>query len=132
MADAYFGGCENERSEGDRDDDDDDGAQSDDVITWEGTPRRPELLVDGAIVHLVCSVEGVVKKVDMGPIPELPSYMAHEVYESFEVGCAVEATRDIKTDGGWIHLIGETVDEDWKVIEAWMGNIWTVEKLEEG
>ena len=43
MADAYFGGCENERSEGDPGSDDDDAAQSDDAVTWEGTPRRPEV-----------------------------------------------------------------------------------------
>ena len=96
-------------------------------MTWEGTPRRPGLLVDGAIVHLVCGVEGKVKRVDMGPIPSLPSYMSHEVYDDFDVGSRVVPTKDIKTDGGWIHLIGETVEQDWKVVEAWMGNIWEVE-----
>ena len=54
---AYLGDCAEDGNGGVH-------RQYDDTdMTWDMVPRRPRLFARGAIVHLQCNVEGVVKKV---------------------------------------------------------------------
>jgi len=75
---------------------------------WSDTPDLPVSRTFGAIVHLVCHVEGIINKVHEEVIEEiesLPSVMAMEVYPDFSLGNKVEKTINIRSDSGWVHLI---------------------------
>lgn len=85
--------------------------QSDDDM-FDLVPSRPVLQRSGMVVSLVCYAEGKVKHINhMEEIESLESYVAMEIYPSHEVGNVVGRSKDIRTDGGWIHLIHENEDQ---------------------
>ena len=84
----------------------------DERLDWDMLPKLPTPLLTGAIVHLVCHVEGEVMEVrGLDQIDQLSSVQALHLYPSFSVGNYVEKTIDIRSDSGFAHLINADEDE---------------------
>lgn len=83
-------------------------------LVWDDLPDVPVNRAFGAVVHLVCHVEGVITDIHEEVIEEiqnLPSVAAMEVYPEFSVGSQVEKTINIKSDSGWVHLISDDEEQ---------------------
>jgi len=103
-------------------------------LVWSNLPDLPVSRAYGAIVHLVCHVEGVIVEVHENVIEEikcLPSVVAIEVYPEFSVGSHVERTINIRSDSGWVHLISDDEDQfqqDYNQIVELMPLMFSVSK----
>jgi len=83
-------------------------------LVWDELPIVPVSRAFGAVVHLVCHVEGIITDIHEEVIEEignLPSVVAMEVYPEFSVGSEVEKTINIKSDSGWVHLISDDEEQ---------------------
>jgi len=83
-------------------------------LNWDDLPVVPEVGAFGAVVHLVCHVEGIIIDVHDEVIEEirgLPSVVAMEVYPEFSVGNNVEKTINIRSDSGWVHIINDDEEQ---------------------
>jgi len=104
-------------------------------LIWNDLPNLPVNRAFGAVVHLVCHVEGVITDVHEGVIDQirsLQSVVAMEVYPDFSVGNHVEKTTDIKSDSGWVHLISydkEQFEQDYNQIVELMPLMFSVSSL---
>ena len=86
-------------------------------LIWDNVPTLPTPDIHGAIVHLVCSVEGKISSVNEKVLEEmhtLPSVRAMEIYEQFSKGKQVKKTVDIRSDCGWVHILH---DDEWQMKE---------------
>lgn len=86
-------------------------------LLWDKVPKTPTPDLHGAVVHLVCSVEGKIGAVNekvLEEIQNLPSVRAMEIYEQFSKGRTVKRTVDIRSDCGWVHMIH---DDEWQFKE---------------
>jgi len=80
--------------------------QNDAALTWDDVPNLPNTRAYGAIVHLVCHVNGrVVGLRCLDEIQSMDSVMDIQIYHGFLPGNFVQPTKDIRSDAGWIHLI---------------------------
>mmetsp|Transcript_4468 Transcript_4468/g.6776 ORF Transcript_4468/g.6776 Transcript_4468/m.6776 type:complete len:131 (+) Transcript_4468:441-833(+) len=84
-------------------------------LDWDELPDYPTTRALGAIVHLVCHVEGSLAEVNeeaLQEIYEMESVMGMEVYEKFlDVGNNIEKTVDIRSDSGWVHLANDDAEQ---------------------
>ncbi|CAM9640912.1 unnamed protein product, partial [Choristocarpus tenellus] len=83
-------------------------------------PSEPRQLIrHGRVVHLVCSVEGTLVKVQhMDELQSMESFAGIDVYPGFSTpGGHVEPTIDIRSDAGWVRLVHESeevVEKDYQ------------------
>ncbi len=83
-------------------------------LPWDELPQLPTTRAFAAVVHLVCFDEGTLVAINHDVLEEihnLPSVVAMEVYDSFEVGTYIEKTVDIRSDSGWVHIIHEDEEQ---------------------
>ena len=100
-------------------------------MEWDSIPIFPSTRLCGAIIHLVCHAEGVVKNIQgLEELENLESVQHYEIYPSFLEGNKVSKTIDIRTDAGWVHLINDDCDQFWRdynrIMEL-MKNMFVVE-----
>ncbi|KAL3764742.1 hypothetical protein ACHAW5_011293 [Stephanodiscus triporus] len=78
-------------------------------LEWNLIPDIPTTRMNAAMVHLVNSKDGTLKRVNdeaLYEIEAMASVVDLEVYSKFlEVGTQICPTVDIKSDAGWIQLI---------------------------
>ena len=121
----------NVHSDDEDDDEDDDDNENHNVndndndngngqMHWNTIPTFPEVSSKAIIVHLRCWVEGTINAINediLDKIRALDSFAALEIFDDFAMGETVCATTDIKSDAGWVHLIGEQCDEDYAAVK---------------
>jgi len=83
-------------------------------LDWDLLPDFPSARICGAVIHLVCHVEGKVCSIQgLEELENLESVRNYKIYDEFEVGCEVSETIDIRTDAGWVHLMHDDYDQFW-------------------
>jgi len=83
-------------------------------LDWDDLPPLPVTRAFAAIVHLVSYVEGTITDVNIDALQEiesLPSVLAMEVYDHFNVGNRIKKTKDIRSDSGWVHILNEDKEQ---------------------
>ena len=104
----------------------------DERLEWNILPVFPSLRALGAIVHLVCHVEGTVVKIrGLDEIEELSSVQILNLYPGFSVGEYIEKTIDIRSDCGFAHLINTDIEkflDDYERILEIMPKMFIVEE----
>ena len=126
---AYFG---NINHDGVKDDDDNNTKKR---LDWDLIPHIPSIRMNAAMIHLVNSKEGTLKRVNNDALYEIEAMASvgnMEVYNIFlEVGTQIHPTIDIKTDAGWIQLVNpdaEIFDADFQRIIELMPTLFEIEE----
>ncbi|KAJ1458735.1 ATP-grasp domain-containing protein [Pelagophyceae sp. CCMP2097] len=89
---------------------------------WDSIPVDATLSRAGKLVHLVCEVQGTLDTVDahkFALLQALPTVSGLELYGTHSTpGAPLRRTVDIKTDAGWVHLVGDkaAVENDYQQI----------------
>jgi len=100
-----------------------------DQDTWETIPALPNIRTNGAVIHLVSFVEGIIQDFyGLDIIENLESVQYQKIYK--EIGNFIEKTVDIRTDAGFIHLINDNEDtfqKDYRIIVDLMPHMFIVE-----
>jgi biotin carboxylase len=126
---AYFGNINHD----DVKDDDDNNAKK--QLDWDLIPHIPSIRMNAAMIHLVNSKNGTLKRVNNDALYEIEAMASvgnMEVYNKFlEVGTQIHPTIDIKTDAGWIQLVNpdaEIFDADFQRIIELMPTLFEIEE----
>jgi len=118
------------------DGDDFEAGTEEERLNWDSLPDLPSLKKFGAIVHLICHVEGVVVKLGEGlkEIEHLESVISSQIYPGFLEGHYVTPTVDIRSEAGWLHLMNENEEQfqkDYERILDLMPSLFEVSTVEE-
>jgi hypothetical protein len=103
-------------------------------LEWDLIPDIPTTRMSAAMVHLVNSKDGTLRRVNdeaLYEIEAMASVVDLEVYSEFlEVGRQIHPTVDIKSDAGWIQLVHpdpEVFETDFQRIIELMPTLFEVE-----
>ena len=103
-------------------------------LKWDLIPDIPTTRMNAAMVHLVNSKDGTLRRVNdkaLYEIEAMASVVDLEVYSEFlEVGRQIHPTVDIKSDAGWIQLVHpdpEVFETDFQRIIELMPTLFEVE-----
>jgi len=117
-----------------------DGVKDDDYNTkkqldWDLIPHIPSTRMNAAMIHLVNSKNGTLRRVNNDALYEIEAMASvgnMEVYHKFlEVGTQIHPTIDIKTDAGWIQIMNpdaEIFDADFQRIIELMPTLFEIEE----
>jgi hypothetical protein len=116
-----------------------DGGDEEDRLEWDLIPHIPTTRMNAAMVHLVNSEDGTLKRANdeaLHEIEAMASVVDMEVYGEFlEVGRRIRLTVDIKSDAGWIQLVhpdAEVFETDFRRIVELMPKLFEVESAPAG
>uniref|UniRef100_A0A7S4JX60 Uncharacterized protein n=1 Tax=Odontella aurita TaxID=265563 RepID=A0A7S4JX60_9STRA len=118
------------------DDDNDNEEEEEKTSLFDSIPRRPRLVRSGSVVSLVCYADGTLTNIrHLDEIRNLESVVHVQVYPQFaEPGNAVERSRDIRTDAGYIHLVNDdecAMRRDYDAICEYMYTMFEVKEEEQ-
>ena len=105
-------------------------------LEWDLIPDIPTTRMNAAMVHLVNSKDGTLRRVNdeaLYEIEAMASVVDLEVYSEFlEVGRQIHPTVDIKSDAGWIQLVHpdpEVFETDFQRIIELMPTLFEVDDV---